>query len=143
MSEAHDRFRAQIRKGYFLEGDDGQPWPEKEWCQPCAIAVTFYYRRRRGIRGLSWWECWSGDDGPRRCRSCGAVLNTGGLTRHGVDEEIEHFERYGPKGAGPDLIMVLDALDKDDPRRPQALAWLEEAASEPEPIPLTMRDLLP
>ena len=143
MSAAYGRFRAQIRQGYFLEGDDGQPWPEKEWCRPCAAAVAFYYRRRRGMRGLSEWECWSGDDGPRSCCGCGIALDTGGLTSRGADEEIKHFERYGPLGAGQDLVMVLDALDEDDPRRPQVLAWLDEVAREPEAPPLALRELLP
>lgn len=141
-----DQIRSEIEQGYYLEGDDGQPWPEKEWCRPCAKAVAHHYRRRLGMKGLSLYECWAGDDGPRACCGCGAVLYTGGgLTEYGVADEIEHFETYGPKMAAPGLIILLDSLDDDDPRRPQVLAWLEEAVASAEPTPplRTMRDLLP
>lgn len=142
---AIDRFRAQILQGYFLEGDDGQPWPEKEWCRPCAQAVAFHYRRRHGMRGLSWWECWAGDDSPRRCCGCDAPLDNGGLTVYAIDDEIDNCETHGPEGAAIELIMVLDALPSDDSRRPQVLAWLEKAVASAGPVPTSrsLRELLP
>lgn len=133
-----------IKQGYYLVGPDGQPWPEKEWCRPCAVAVAFHFRRRRGTRGIQPMECWSGDDGMRFCCGCGVLLDTGGLTSYGADAEFGHFAEHGARWSDTgDLILLLEAIDGE--RRPQVVAWLVEVVGD---IPATepqkgLRELLP
>ena len=125
-----DAIRAKILPGYYLEGDDGQPWPEKVWCLPCAQAVAFHYRRRRGMRQLQPWECWAGDDGQRYCSGCGALLDTGGLSTYGVNDELDHFRAHGSDGSAAELVMVLHSMPDDDARRPAVLSWLRQEMGE-------------
>jgi hypothetical protein len=57
-------------------------------------------------------QCWAGDDGFVFCRTCGALLDTGGLTRHGVDEGFEALDQLG----ADELHQLANALLDDDPR---------------------------
>ena len=125
-----DAIKAKVLPGYYLDGPDGQPWPGKVWCLPCAQAVAFHYRRRRGMRRLSPWECWAGDDGHRYCCGCGALLDTGGLSSYGVDDELSHAEAHGPDGSAAELVLVLGSMSDDDARRPAVLSWLRQDMGE-------------
>lgn len=118
--------------GYYLSGDDGQPWPEKVWCEGCADAAVFHYRKRRGMRGLYAMECWGGDDSVKFCAGCRKVLNTGFLTSYAIDDELESYGESPPDKvcleSSQILAMMLDDMSGSDPRRATAEAWFSIAS---------------
>ena len=118
-----------VPEAYYLEGDDGQPFPELVWCRKCGIFAADHYRRNRGHRGLMILECWTGDDSPQWCAGCRRLVDTGPLTTYAIDSEFEGFSASPPDEpcleTAQILGMMLSSLyPDDDPRGPQIEAWL-------------------
>lgn len=88
-----------------------------EWCRNCGYYKVRNLRRRDRRRAEDYildggWR--TEEDGHRFCAGCGVRLDVG-LTKHGVYEEVDHFEELGfstdPEADAYELGELLDAVD--------------------------------
>ena len=77
--------KAVLVQGYYLDGDDGQPNPERTYCLEHAAKLA---KRLTQHTGTQYFHCeaWGGDDSIDWCgiKTCGVALTNGGLTDAGV-----------------------------------------------------------
>lgn len=106
-------------QAHWLDHEDGRV--ENLYCERCGPKIE---RRLRRLGG-KWADarvsaCWAGDDTCIYCRTCGVLLDSGGLHRAGVAEMLKEMDTqpepgWPVDGYGGEMVQMFDALLSSDP----------------------------
>lgn len=107
-----NRIDVKIKRGYYVDGPDGEPNPHETYCRRHADEAA------KKHAGAYVGACWAGSDLVERCAVCEVELDTGGLTDYGVDSALGLTEE-DPKAVfctPGELEFSACALPNGDPR---------------------------
>lgn len=119
-------------QGYYLDGEKGQPNPLTLYCEQHAERAAHLLTLRTGVETYAD-AATMGDDVVYFCPICGACLDPGGLSDHGIDNTVNAEDMtMDVKAYGSEMIVAAESMADSDPR------WAEWVT-----IVQAMRDALP
>lgn len=100
------------------------------FCGPHGIRAARLLNYLRGWRRGRWASleggrlervhatgCWAGDDFVEHCAICGVPLDTGGVTRSGIDQYLDEVEDGHASADATYLLACAESLAVDDEER--------------------------